>query len=202
MEVHMSRSEHSTSESSVLNRRTMLKSLGAAGVAFTVPPLLSGPLAHADTGSGPVTVDWNGPSVECVSTPTLQVVVNPLIQRGSPIHQNVFRSLGALNAEYVRFVPWYPYPKLGVAELAAPTADHTSWDFSLIDPIVEDFMSATAGRSTILNFSTTPEWMWMPVSWTVANGALHAVGADASSPPRTPSATLPSSPTSRRRSSR
>jgi len=37
-----------------------------------------------------------------------------MIRRGSPIHDAVFKSLEALQADHVRFVPWLPYPKLAV----------------------------------------------------------------------------------------
>jgi hypothetical protein len=36
----------------------------------------------------------------------------------------------------------------------------TSWDFSVIDPMTMDFMNATEGHDVVINFSTTPEWMW------------------------------------------
>ncbi len=94
------------------------------------------------------------------ATPTLQVVVNPLIRRSSPIHDLVFSELRALNADYVRFVPWYPYPRLANPELAPPSQAGASWDFTYLDPVVTDFMHATAGHPRIVNFSTTPEWMW------------------------------------------
>jgi hypothetical protein len=44
--------------------------------------------------------------------------------------------------------------------MEAPAGGKTSWDFSLIDPMTEDFMNATAGHSVILNFSTIPQWMF------------------------------------------
>jgi hypothetical protein len=106
------------------------------------------------------------------------VVVNPLIERDSPIHDNVFRELKALRADYVRFVPWFPYPRLAVAELEPPANGRASWDFSLIDPLVEDFEQATRGHSRILNFSTIPEWMWEPNPWSIRNGQLHVNGGN------------------------
>ena len=93
------------------------------------------------------------------TTPTFQVVVNPPLRRGSAIHDNAFRVLRDLNADYVRYVPWLPYPKLGVAELEPPKDGKTSWDFSLIDPMTIDFLEATKGHSVVLNFSTIPQWM-------------------------------------------
>jgi len=36
----------------------------------------------------------------------------------------------------------------------------TSWDFTQLDPLMEDFMAAQAGRSVIINFSTPPNWLY------------------------------------------
>lgn len=107
-----------------------------------------------------VTIDWTNIIRVSRSTPTLQVVVNPLLRRGSPIHDRVFHELQALGAQEVRYVPWLPYPRLAVAELEPPTATNTSWDFSLIDPMMLDFLNATKGHSPILNFSTMPAWLF------------------------------------------
>ena len=94
------------------------------------------------------------------TTPTLQVVVNPPLRPGMPIHDRAYAELKGLGADYVRYVPWLPYPKLGVAELEPPSADKTSWDFSLIDPMTIDFLNATRGHPVIVNFSTIPAWMF------------------------------------------
>jgi hypothetical protein len=107
-----------------------------------------------------VTADWDKTIRVSKTTPTLQVVVNPPLRRGSKIHDGAFRSLRALGCDYVRYVPWMPYPRLGVAELEPPGDGKTSWDFSLIDPMTADFMEATAGHSVMLNFSTIPQWMF------------------------------------------
>jgi hypothetical protein len=104
-------------------------------------------------------IDWNRVTRESQTVPTLQVVVNPPLRRGSQIHDRVYEELKRLGADYVRYVPWLPYPKLAVAELRAPDAE-TYWDFSLIDPMTVDFLKATAGHSVIVNFSTIPAWMF------------------------------------------
>jgi hypothetical protein len=160
------------------DRRVVLKSLGAAGILAAASPLLSGAPAYADGIDVSLAIDWSGSSRRCTTTPTLQVVVNPMVRRGSPVHDNAYRALRRLGPNYARFVPWYPYPRLGVAELDPPSDGRTSWDFSLIDPLVEDFVAATRGRSPILNFSTIPEWMWQPAPWTIRDGALHVVGGN------------------------
>lgn len=107
-----------------------------------------------------VSVEWDAVDRVSRTTATLQVVVNPPLRRGSPIHDAAFRALRDLGADSVRFVPWLPYPRLAVAELEPPRDGRTSWDFSLIDPLVSDFYEATAGRPVVLNFSTTPQWLW------------------------------------------
>jgi hypothetical protein len=107
-----------------------------------------------------LTIDWNKTTVISKSTPTLQVVVNPPLRPGQPLGIASYKAVKDLGADYVRYVPWLPYPRLGVAELEPPTPQKTSWDFTLIDPMTKDFLAATEGHSTILNFSTIPTWLF------------------------------------------
>ncbi len=107
-----------------------------------------------------VNIEWDKVEVVSRSTPTLQVVVNPMTAPGSPIHDGTFRALKELGADYVRYVPWLPYPQWAVAELDAPTQSKTSWNFGVIDPMTRDFVSATEGHPTVMNFSTIPAWMY------------------------------------------
>jgi hypothetical protein len=118
-------------------------------------------MANAQTpGAEQTQIQWDKTIRVSRSTPTLQVVTNPMLNPGSPIHEGSFAALKALGADYVRYVPWLPYPKIAVAELDAPTSDKTSWDFTYIDPVTKDFLAATEGHSTIINFSTIPAWMF------------------------------------------
>jgi len=113
-------------------------------------------------------VHWDKVVRTSQTTPTLQVVVNPPLRRGTPVHDEAFKALRDLGADYLRYVPWLPYPRLGVAELEPPKDGKTSWDFSAIDPMTIDFLEATKGHSVILNFSTIPQWMYKtdkPVSY-------------------------------------
>ena len=114
----------------------------------------------ADGQIASLKVDWNNVIRESHTTPTLQVVVNPLLRRVSKIHDRLYQELKDLGADYVRYVPWLPYPRLAVAELRAPEAKQTYWDFSVIDAMTEDFLSATEGHPAIVNFSTIPAWMF------------------------------------------
>jgi len=105
-------------------------------------------------------IKWDQTQMISKTALTLQVVVNPPLRRGSSTHDSIFAALQALGCDYVRYVPWLPYPRLGVAELQPPTHEKTSWDFSVIDPMTLDFLNATKGHSVILNFSTIPQWMY------------------------------------------
>jgi Glycosyl hydrolases family 39 len=116
----------------------------------------------AASASEPVRVDvrWDARLRELRTSPTLQVVVTPLLMRSSAIHRRAFDALGALGCERVRYIPWFPYPRLSVAALEPPADERTSWDFSLIDPITTDFFAAMAGRPAMVDFSVIPQWMF------------------------------------------
>jgi hypothetical protein len=107
-----------------------------------------------------MTVHWDKITAASKSTPTLQVVVNPPLRPGEPLGIASYQAVKDLGADYVRYVPWLPYPRLAVAELEPPTAQKTSWDFSVIDPMTKDFLAATDGHSTVMNFSTMPAWLF------------------------------------------
>lgn len=126
----------------------------ALSIAFSF--LIQASFAQTDT----LSVDWNTIIATSKTTVTLQVVENPMVRPSSPIHKKVFEALKNLNADYVRYVPWFPYPKMAVAELKAPTKTETFWDFTYLDSTMEAIMNATSGHSTVINFSTTPSWLW------------------------------------------
>ncbi|HXQ81937.1 MAG TPA: hypothetical protein VN775_11525 [Opitutaceae bacterium] len=123
-----------------------LACLGAAGLYGQQAPTLA--------------IDWGKTTVVSRSVPTLQVVVNPPLRPGEPLGAASYKAVKDLGADYVRYVPWLPYPKLAVAELEPPTPQGTSWDFSLIDPMTRDFLAATDGHPTVVNFSTMPAWLF------------------------------------------
>jgi hypothetical protein len=121
-----------------------------------------------DLTSQPPVIDWSKTLRTMNTTPSLQVVVNPLLRRSSPIHDRVFAELRLLGADYVRFVPWFPYPRSAIAALYPPADGKTSWDFSDIDPFAIDFLEATKDHPVMFNFSTIPPWMFkteQPVSY-------------------------------------
>ncbi len=107
-----------------------------------------------------VGIHWDKVTAVSKTTPTLQVVVNPPLRHGEPLSAGAYKAVKELGADYVRYVPWLPYPRLAVAELEPPTTQKTSWDFSLIDPMTKDFLAATEGHPAIVNFSTIPAWLF------------------------------------------
>jgi hypothetical protein len=128
--------------------------------AYVVALMLYTATLSAQSENPRVQVDWNKVDSVSRTTPTLQVVVNPQLRRGAKLHDGAFHALRELGAEDVRYVPWLPYPRLAVAELEPPADGKTSWDFSLIDPMMEDFIHATEGHPVVVNFSTMPAWLW------------------------------------------
>ncbi len=138
-----------------------MKNWNAIVLATGLGCFISPALLFAQGSTQPdLKIDWSKTTFESKSTPTLQVVVNPMLLRGSKMHDGSFAALKMLGAEYVRYVPWLPYPKQAVAELEPPTKEKTSWEFKYIDPALEDFMKATEGHSVVMNFSTMPAWLW------------------------------------------
>ena len=135
---------------------------------------------YAQTSS--FNIRWDSAIMVSKTTPTLQVVVNPMLRSNSPIHKSSFGALKELGADYVRYVPWFPYPRLVVAELQPPSNGKTYWDFTLADSMMHDFMEATDRHSVVINFSTVPVWMYKTdrtiaypqdpneVSWTYNEG--------------------------------
>jgi hypothetical protein len=91
-------------------------------------------------------------------------------------------------------VPWYPYPKVGVAELDPPNyaTKTTSWNFTAILPQLELFMNATYGngKRVVPNFSTQPTWMVRAAMFAikgqvdVANSTTQLTGATRPTPTR------------------
>jgi hypothetical protein len=106
------------------------------------------------------TLNWNDVVRESNAIVSVEVCVEPPLRRGHPIHDQLFAALKALEADYAHFQPWNVFPRLAVAELQPPEQGKTYWDFSLMDPIAEDFMRATAGHPVVFNVGTLPAWMF------------------------------------------
>lgn len=137
-------------------RCTFIRSCAiVAGLAFTLEA--HGAPAEAQAT---VTIHWDHVVRVVKTAPTYQIVASPLLLPNSSVHDQAYRALRDLHAEFARFQSWYAFPRLGVAELSPPQAGKTYWDFSLMDPLVVDFLKATEGHKVILDLSTIPQWMF------------------------------------------
>ncbi|HEV2426190.1 MAG TPA: glycosyl hydrolase family 39 [Terriglobia bacterium] len=138
-----------------MNRRLRVVSLAIL--------LVWGFMGSAEAADQPVKVDvhWNHVTRVSRTEPTLLLGSSPLTLRGAPLHDAILQRVRDLGANDVRYTgTGYLYPHMGIAELEPPMATKTSWDFSHIDPLVEDTMEALAGHPVVLNFSVVPEWMF------------------------------------------
>jgi len=77
--------------------------------------------AAAQPTPSTISVDWSAVMRPLETVAGFQTVVNPVTQRESPYHEQVYQKISDLKAPYQRYVPWLPYPKLGVAELEPPS---------------------------------------------------------------------------------
>ncbi len=127
--------------------------LAALAAAFAVPATFARLLPQ-------VKADWNKAVRPLKTIVTIQVCPEPPLYRGKPTHEAIYKALRDFQPDYARLQPWHPYPRLSVAELEPPRREKTFWDFSLLDPVVEDFMAATSGHDVVLDFSTLPQWVW------------------------------------------
>lgn len=143
------------------SRRSKLRSFVAATIVGLSCALCLAGCGGVTSGEKGLLIDWNKTTAVINTRATLQVLVNPPLQPGQPLSNAAFEAVRELGPDDVRFQAWFPYPKLAVAELQPPTPQATSWDFSLIDPVVKAFMAATEGHETVMDFSTIPQWMFV-----------------------------------------
>jgi hypothetical protein len=68
-----------------------------------------------------IAVDWSTVVRPLKTVAGFQTVVNPVTSRESPYHDAVYEKISALGAPFQRYVPWLPYPRMGIAELERPS---------------------------------------------------------------------------------
>jgi len=98
------------------------------------------------------------------------VVSNPLLNSEiSPIANKLYTLLEQLDANFVQWLAWVTYPKMGVAELEPPNLveRYASWDFSNIEIELRRVMDITfaKGKTVIVNYCAQPTWMYNTPVW-------------------------------------
>jgi hypothetical protein len=123
--------------------------------------VFNAPVLAAQAGDGAVSVNAQWSHVERVSntTPTTQILEHAFTLRNNPMHDPEFAALKNLRTNDTRLQLWFSVIRQAVAELKPATATETHWDFSLIDPLVEDYYNNTTGKHHI-NMGTIPRWMF------------------------------------------
>lgn len=138
-------------------------------------------LALARAAPPAVTVSWSTVVRELKTVPAFQTVVNSLTTRVAPQHDAIFERIAALGAQYQRFVPWLPYPRLGVAELEPPSGSNLcGFANGAADP---SFPSAATldcrGFGTISEIAFASYGQPSGMCGSLAKGACHAASSEA-----------------------
>jgi hypothetical protein len=108
----------------------------------------------------PVRPNWNTVVRPLVTNLNIQICPEPPMRRDSPISGKIFAALRDLKADYNRYQPWFPYPRLTVAQLERPSNGRTYWDFTHLDPLMIDTMKAIDGSPVVMNIGPLPIWMF------------------------------------------
>lgn len=105
-----------------------------------------------------VKVEWGALNPAVLAIPTYLDQVNPgTMARSSPLHDPVFARIKDLGADHIRYLHWDPF-ELSYPLPTPPIDGKTSWNFNGIDPYVEDFMAASAGHDSVINFAPMYRW--------------------------------------------
>jgi len=120
-------------------------------------------------------VDWTKVLTRTSTAATIEVDVMPFLGRtnfGGSFNA-YYEAMTNLGAEYVRYAPWFPNPRVVVTELTphkcTASQPSTNWNSTLFDQIVRDFMAAVCGPnaaagecklSVVQQLSTMPSWMY------------------------------------------
>jgi hypothetical protein len=121
--------------------------------------LLAGGFSLGQDSAVSVTANWQAVERVSQTVPTTQHLANAFTLRSSPLNKRLLEDLRNLHTNDTRLQLWFSVPRQVVPELNAPTATETFWDFTYIDPVVEDYFANTSGRHNV-NIGTIPRWMF------------------------------------------
>ena len=104
-------------------------------------------------GSVLVSPDWGSVVVETNAIPTYAQVVNPSIDRDSPVHDAVIARMNSLGATFTRYLHW------SASEAPFPELEPGIFNFTLCDEYVLDFMAVRNAETALINFDAAPAWL-------------------------------------------
>lgn len=143
-----------------------MKFIGNAMVILIVVLGIESPVLAEDHVG--VAINWGNTIATSKLAPSVYVVNSPMMRPSSPIHACVYDGLKKLGVDDLRYMSYFTFPKLSVAELYPPKDKTTSWDFSLMDPMVVGIFKAAEDHPVMMTFSTVPTWMFKrnePISY-------------------------------------
>ena len=97
------------------------------------------------------------------------IEASAMLSRRSPLHGRLWAGVAAVRAPQVMYMPWAPYPRYAVPCWTPPTNGgarpcKASWNFTLFDEMVDDYLAATAydrdDDAPYFAFSQSPCWLW------------------------------------------
>ena len=105
------------------------------------------PMEAIDWSVVPIAVDWSKDLRTLGTVLTTHVWTSPQQQKGKPLYEKLNEALKNFDSTHQRFLPWFTHPRTAVPEIDPPTDTATSWNFSRLDPYVEDFMRINEGNA-------------------------------------------------------
>lgn len=137
-------------------------------------PQAAASASSVSTPAVDVAVQWAKPPMraDVVTSAQIEVDVMPFLGRtdeGGDFN-GYYSALSGLGAEYVRYSPWFGYPRVVVPELNRTKCQGSEWNSKAMDAIMSDFMTAVCGlkaadghcdHSVSQQLSTMPGWMYV-----------------------------------------
>ncbi len=128
-------------------------------IALLAMAFLSHAGAQVSAAQVDIAAQWDHVTRTSVTVPTTQHLANAFTVRSSTLNKRLLADLRDLHTDDTRLQLWFSVPLQAIPELRAPTATQAFWDFTYVDPVVEDFFANTEGKRHI-NVGTIPRWMF------------------------------------------
>jgi hypothetical protein len=127
-------------------------------------------------------IDWGG--INHAATTLLRtrasffIEASAMLSRDSPVHDRLWDGVRQVGAPMTMYSPWAPYPHYCVGSLLPPTNNgsapcKTSWNMSLMDTMIDDYLNATVFDKTyspFFEFTQSPCWFWLDGDCTIPAG--------------------------------